>query len=154
MSRRTTVLLLTALLAGCGTIATVRDAGADATGAVAGDAPSWVAPSRAAARAPKPMPPKITYPAEGGGDYRSAAAQRSSPPGEGTVLRYRVLVERDIEGVTPGEVARLVQETLEDPRGWSAGGTRRLRRVGPGQPYDFTIYLVTPATRDTLCQDV
>jgi hypothetical protein len=150
MSRRTTFLVLTALLAGCGPTASDPDT----TGMGAGGAPSWVAPSRAVSQAPKPAPPKIAYPDEGGGEYRTAAAQKSSPPGKGTVLRYRVLVERDIEGVTPGEFARSVQQTLDDPRGWTAEGTRRLRRAGPGQPYDFTIYLVTPATRDKLCQDV
>ncbi len=41
--------------------------------------------------------------------------------------------------------------TLDDPRGWTGGGTLRLRRVGPGQAYDFTVYLATPRTRDALC---
>jgi len=141
---RTAVWLLTALLAGCGSTVTGADGG--------GAPPLPLAPSRAEARGPKP--PKITYPDGGSGSYRTARAQSSDVPGDGPVLRYRVLVEQDIDGVTPAEFARAVQQTLDDPRGWTAGGTRRLRRVGPGQRYDFTIYLVTPNTRDELCQDV
>lgn len=34
-----------------------------------------------------------------------------------------------------------------------AGGVWRFERVGSGQAYDFTIYLVTPDTRDLLCGD-
>jgi hypothetical protein len=44
-----------------------------------------------------------------------------------------------------------VTATLGDPRGWTAGGTLRLRRTGAGQRHDFTIYLATPRTRDALC---
>jgi len=142
---RTAVWLLTALLAGCGTTVTGSTVTSSAGG---GDPAPSLAPSRAVSRAPK-----ITYPDGGSASYRSAKAQTSVAPGDGPVLRYRVLVERDIGGVTPAEFARAVQQTLDDPRGWTAGGTR-LRRVGPGQRYDFTIYLVTPDTRDALCQDV
>lgn len=61
-------------------------------------------------------------------------------------------MERDIHGLQPGAFADAVSATLADPRSWTAGGTLRLRRSGPAEPYDFTIYLATPATRDRLCR--
>jgi hypothetical protein len=137
-------LVLVVLLAGCGPAA-----------AVPVDPPPRPAPSHPAPPQPAAArkPPEIRYPARGGGRFRTAAAQRPGP-GDRPVLRYRVLVEKDITGVTPSAFAAAVQETLEDPRGWSGGGDRQLRRVGPGQRYDFTVYLTTPRTRDRLCQDV
>jgi hypothetical protein len=81
-----------------------------------------------------------------------AAAQRTPAAGDrGRRLRYRVAVERDIGGVDPAAFAGTVTATLSDPRGWTAGGRWRLLRVGPGDPYDFTLYLATPGTRDRLC---
>lgn len=62
-----------------------------------------------------------------------------------------MLVERDIHGLAAGDFATAVSTTLDDSRSWTAGGTVRLHRVGPGQPYEFTIYLATPGTRDDLC---
>jgi hypothetical protein len=135
---RAVPLLLIVLLTGCAPAQVVPEQSPP-------PAPS-VAVSPPAAR----RPPEIRYPARGGGRFRAAAAQRATP-GSGPVLRYRVLVEKDITGITPAAFAAQVQRTLEDPRGWSAGGERRLRRSGPGQRYDFTIYLVTPHTRDRLC---
>jgi hypothetical protein len=70
------------------------------------------------------------------------------------VLRYRVLVEKDIKGISPGTFAAAVRATLADPRGWTAGGDVSFRRVGRTEARDFTVYLVTPGTRDELCQDI
>ncbi|GGQ60633.1 DUF3152 domain-containing protein [Couchioplanes azureus] len=124
---------------------------------------------RPAVAAPPPAPPaptrptpktdratrveKITYPARGRGDWRTAPGSDRTGGKRGTLLRYRVLMESDIKGVSVGTFADAVTAALDDPRGWTAEGTLRLRRVGPGQPYDFTIYLVTPVTRDVLCED-
>jgi hypothetical protein len=93
----------------------------------------------------------VRFPVDGSGDWlvakgRSAVAGRS-----GRLLRYRVAVERDISGLDVDQFAARVSGILADPRSWTAGGTWRLQRVGPGQPRDFTIYLATPATRDRLC---
>ena len=71
----------------------------------------------------------------------------------GKLLRFRVAVENGIDGVAPDEFAAAVTTTLGDPRSWIAGGQWRLQLVGPGQPHDFTVHLVTPATRDKLCGD-
>jgi hypothetical protein len=81
-----------------------------------------------------------------------ASAEKSPAGGSGNLRRYRVFVERDITGVDVGEFADAVTRTLNGPRGWTAGGQVRLRRVGRGQPHDFTVYLATPRTRDELCR--
>ncbi|MEV8503811.1 DUF3152 domain-containing protein [Actinoplanes sp. NPDC051475] len=94
---------------------------------------------------------KVTYPARGGAEWRTAPASSRTGGKGGRVLRYRVRVERDIKGLALQGFADAVTATLDDPRSWTAGGTLRLRRSGPGQPYDFTIYLATPRTRDVLC---
>ncbi|MFE9688571.1 DUF3152 domain-containing protein [Micromonospora sp. NPDC005806] len=102
--------------------------------------------------ASRPATP-VSYPADGGNRWRFATAEVPAPPGPGRLLRYRVAVERDIQNLPVSEFAAEVTRTLNDARGWTADGRLRLRRVAWGQPADFTIYLVTPGTRDELCQD-
>ncbi|GGQ60640.1 DUF3152 domain-containing protein [Couchioplanes azureus] len=139
-------VLAAALLAGC----------TPATAGPGGAAPAFVPASppaspRAAA-APKPRLEKITYPAAGAGAFTAAGAEPAGAR-HGTLLRYRVLVEKDIKGISAATFADAVRATLADPRGWTAGGDRSFRRVDRRQPHDFTVYLVTPGTRDLLCQD-
>src|ERR687895_989285 len=96
---------------------------------------------------PTPPPPEITYPQRGEGSYRFAAgggiAGRS-----GQLTRYRVAVERGIANIEPDAFAAEVTRTLSDPRSWTGDGRWRLQRVGNGSPYDFTVYLTTPQTRN------
>lgn len=134
-------LLIAAALvvAGCGSMAPAAAPRADATRT----------PSSAAAA---PPPVRITYPARGSRKWAAAPAQTGGPDGHaGQLMTYRVLVERDIKGVAPAAFADAVRATLAAPRGWTAGGKWRFRRVGPGQAYDFTLYLATPDTKDALC---
>jgi hypothetical protein len=112
------------------------------------------APSRAAIRPPAVRTvrtQKISYPAHGDGQWRTAPAAARTGGEHGTLLRYRVRVEDDIKGLSVRAFADAVSATLNDRRGWTAGGTLRLRRTGPGEAADFTIYLATPGTRDVLC---
>ncbi|WP_432954045.1 DUF3152 domain-containing protein [Micromonospora haikouensis] len=115
-------------------------------------APSERAPAAAPAPAPPPSPP-VSYPAGGGNRWDVAAGEAAPGAGHGRLLRYRVAVERDIRGVPVAGFAAEVTRILADPRGWTAGGKWRLRRVGPGHRADFTVHLATPDTRDLLCQD-
>ncbi len=71
----------------------------------------------------------------------------------GTRLRFRVAVENGISGLEPAAFANDVTTVLGSAGSWIGTRKWRLQRVGPGAAYDFTIYLVTPATRDKLCQD-
>jgi hypothetical protein len=127
------------VVAGCGSAAPAAPPAVDS------------APASKPSSAPPP-PVRITYPAHGHRKWATAPAQTGGPDGHaGALMTYRVLVERDIRGLTPAAFAGTVRATLADPRGWTAGGKWRFRRVGPGQAYDFTLYLATPDTRDTLC---
>ncbi|GAA3597164.1 hypothetical protein GCM10022223_10440 [Kineosporia mesophila] len=62
-------------------------------------------------------------------------------------------LERGITGVRVEDFADRVTKTLAGGRSWTATGEVRLQRVGARDPYDFTIYLATPRTRDELCGD-
>ncbi|MEV4199868.1 DUF3152 domain-containing protein [Micromonospora globbae] len=137
------------LLAGCGQMA--------AGDAAAGQAAGVVDPVTVSASAPAPAPSRlvaVSYPADGSNRWQVAAAESPARRRTGELLRYRVAVERDIRGLPVPDFADEITRILTDPRGWTAGGRLTLRRVGPGQPADFTIYLATPGTRDELCQDV
>jgi hypothetical protein len=123
---------LACCLAGCGPIPPAADPAAPTP-----------LPSVRSSAVPRAQQTRITYPAAG---HRRWAVAKGAPAAGGG-LRYRVVVETDIAGLTANDFARQVTATLDDPRGWRVP----MRRVGPGQPYDFTIYLATPATRDVLC---
>lgn len=110
---------------------------------------SPAAPLTVAAGTPARAP--IEYPERGAGTWLVAGGHGPVAGRAGRLMRYRVAVERGIRNVTPAEFAAAVDRTLADPRGWTGDGRWRLRRVGPGSPYDFTVYLATPATRGRLC---
>lgn len=102
---------------------------------------------------PGDEPADITYPAAGPGTWQVATLHGPIAGRAGTLLRFHVAVENGIGGVTPDEFAQAVTATLSDPRSWTGGGRWRLELTGDGEAADFTIYLVTPATRDELCRD-
>ncbi|MEH1124249.1 DUF3152 domain-containing protein [Micromonospora sp. CPCC 206061] len=139
-----TVALL--LLAGCGT--TPPRPPAVATPA---PPPSPAARSSTTAAIEKTIEKPIEYPERGAGTWLVAAGQSRVAGRAGRLMRYRVAVERGIRNVDPAAFASAVDRTLADPRSWTGDGQWRLRRVGPGSAYDFTVYLATPATRDKLC---
>ncbi|PWR10613.1 hypothetical protein DKT68_08330 [Micromonospora acroterricola] len=157
------LLLVMALLTGCGLPAAGQPAtgptttgpapdGRPSAGRVTTGRPAGAAGSAVAAPSPAVQ---VSYPATGGNRWSVAAAETTPARGNrGRLLRYRVAVERDIRGLAVADVAAAVSATLDDPRGWTAGGAWRLRRVGAATPADFTVYLATPGTRDRLCQDV
>ncbi|WP_410812566.1 DUF3152 domain-containing protein [Micromonospora sp. 067-2] len=154
------LLLVVALLTGCGLPAAGQPAAGPAPAdpvqaaqPAAGQLPAGHSVSAGVAPTPSPAP-AISYPATGGNRWSLAAADTTPGRGSGgRLLRYRVAEERDIRGLPVAEVAEMISATLDDPRGWTAGGAWRLRRVGADSPADFTIYLATPGTRDKLCQD-
>ena len=102
---------------------------------------------------PVGKPVRIAWPQRGEGRWVAAAASPATAGTRGRLMRYRVVVERGISGVSPEGFAAAAAATLADPRGWTGGGQWRFRRVGAGQPSDFTLYLATPRTRDRLCGD-
>ncbi len=94
----------------------------------------------------------VSYPYAGSGQWRAAAGSQNAA-GTGRLWRYTVEVETDIHNIEVNDFAEAVTKTLNDPRGWTAGGQIRMMRVNSGEPHEFTVYLVTPATRDKLCAD-
>ena len=146
LKRAAIALVLTVSLVGCD----------PATSASSGPSPSATAHATSAAPSPSPSPspsptPEVSYPLQGSGTYRTAAGSSAVLGHAGTLLRYQVVEERGIWHLPVADFAADVDTILGDPRDWTAGGDWRLQRVGPGKYHDFTIYLVTPVTRDRLC---
>jgi hypothetical protein len=106
----------------------------------------------ATSETPTPSP-DVTYPEVGSRTYRIAPADSGVTGRTGELLRYQVALETAIGGIDLDAFAAIVKDTYADPQGWTAGGQWRFQRVGPGQAADFVLYLVTPATRDALCED-
>ena len=90
--------------------------------------------------------PAMVVPKTGSGEFQVAAAPDRPP--DSADLFYSVEVEQPLP-FTPAEVAREVEATLADPRGWGSRLGLTLRRVD-GLP-GLRILLATPATTDALC---
>lgn len=97
--------------------------------------------------------PKIKYPRVGKKTWKMATGHSKVAGKRGPLLKYRVVVENGITGITANQFAARVVSTLSDQRSWIGTGEARLQRVPNSAKYDFTIYLVTPQTRDYLCGD-
>jgi hypothetical protein len=91
-----------------------------------------------------------SFPASGPGSFDFAASPSATFGTAGTLRRFQVGVEKGV----PEDLAtfaEMVDRTLGDPRGWTAGGQVRLQRVPLGVAADFTIYLATPETARKMC---
>lgn len=124
-------------------------------------APDPTLPAREADRANRGARPVIAspsavtqlpgdFPSSGSGSFAFAAARGPAIGTAGTLRRFHVAVEKgaaeDLAAFTS-----TVDETLGDPRGWTASGQLRLQRVSPAEQADFTIYLATPETAREMC---
>ncbi len=87
--------------------------------------------------------PSTRIPERGTGAFEIAPASPADPAGATT---YRFEVEKGLP-FAPPEVARFVQATLADGRGWAAH--HRLTRVDDHA--DLRIVLASPETADALC---
>src|SRR5438552_6652121 len=87
--------------------------------------------------------PVVAYPTEGTGAFRVASVGDPRSGTRGKVVDYRVAVEGGILGISPDGFAADVASAL--------AGVGAVRLVADGEPFDFTVYLATPATRDGLC---
>ncbi|MDO3684590.1 DUF3152 domain-containing protein [Micromonospora sp. C28ISP2-4] len=101
-----------------------------------------------------PAAPVLTLsgpgPAKGRGTFAYDERTSGVLGRSGTVRRYRVAVENG-SGEDVLAFGEAVQRALAGPGSWVDGGKLRLQRVGPGDRYDFTIYLATRDTAGRLC---
>lgn len=67
------------------------------------------------------------------------------------VVPYRVQVE-DTTDLDADAVARQVQATFDDERGWAGYGRRTFKLVTDADAAKLTIYVVSPDTTDQLCK--
>ncbi|HHU38616.1 MAG TPA: DUF3152 domain-containing protein [Propionibacterium sp.] len=67
------------------------------------------------------------------------------------VVPYRVQVE-DTTELDADEVAREVQATFDDERGWAGYGKRSFRLVTDAEAAELTVYVASPDTTDQLCE--
>ncbi|MEW1777012.1 DUF3152 domain-containing protein [Streptomyces sp. NPDC086777] len=112
-------------------------------GRVGATGPATTSASPRATTSPTPE-----IPATGPGTFVTAAGG-STRVGSGTLLRYRVDVEKGID-LSTADVARQVERVLADPRGWTADGHSAFQRVSSG-PTDFVVRVATPGTVDRIC---
>lgn len=138
------------------------DAPAPLTPAPLAPAPSEpVAIAAAATPAPAPARPRpgpsvekpeqqVTVPANGPGTYVRARQGVAPVSSGGTLLRFDVQVEKDVE-VDADAAARLIAEVLNDEHSWRGTGRWRFELVPAGRPADLHAYITTPGTTDELC---
>jgi hypothetical protein len=94
---------------------------------------------------------QITYPQRGNVRYSVLPGNPATIGKAGTLRTFQIAIEGGIKGVDRTAFANFVRATYAAPQGWASGGLWRFRQVGPGQAADFTLMLVTPSTRDTIC---
>ncbi|NIK55616.1 DUF3152 domain-containing protein [Kribbella shirazensis] len=93
----------------------------------------------------------ISYPVAGTRSYGVLPGDPAVIGRAGTLLRFQVAVEGGIAGIDRAGFARFVRVTYGGAQGWASRGAWRFQQVGPGTNSDFTVMLVTPATRDLIC---
>lgn len=104
--------------------------------------PSWMALS--ARSTPQALPLRGT------GTFRFARGVSARRGTRGQLVRYQVAVEVGA-GVDPDGFAAVVDQTLADPRGWTAGAGWSFLRVPQGADAALVIHLTTPDTTDRDC---
>lgn len=84
------------------------------------------------------------------GAYRSSTLTIAPTHTAPTTHTYVVKVETSLD-LDADEVARQVQATLDDPRGWVGYGRNNFRLVPAAASPQFTIYIATGRTVNRLC---
>jgi len=128
-----------------GTVLLPTTTGAGPPATTASPGPTTVPPTTAAP--PTTIAPGVSVPVGAVGAYTPAAGE-SAITGTGSVVTYTVEVE-DAVGYAVEEFARIVDETLADPRSWTADGAVAFQRVASGG--QVRLVLATPGTVDQLC---
>jgi hypothetical protein len=90
------------------------------------------------------------FPSAGPGSFVYATSRGAAMGTAGTLRRFHLGIEKGVEEDLAAFTST-VDQTLGDPRGWTAGGQLRLQRVPPAEQADFTMYLATPETARKMC---
>lgn len=109
------------------------------------------APQARAVQVPPPQSPPTGTPPPvvNSGDGRlQVVPGTSARSGDGALTTYVVQVEGGL-GVEPGAFAAAVEETLADPRSWTA--RRAMQRVDVQDAADLRVTLASPELTDRLC---
>jgi uncharacterized protein DUF3152 len=93
----------------------------------------------------------ITYPVRGAVSYSVLPGDPTTIGTSGRLMKFQISIEGGIQGIDRPAFAKSVRDIYGAPQGWTSAGQWRFRQVGPGQPADFKLMLVTPGTRDILC---
>jgi hypothetical protein len=126
------------------------DSQAPAASLAAAPAGSAVPPSPTASPPAAAPPAAANVPVKGDGTFTFADTQGSLLGTAGVLKRFRVAVEGGT-GQDATAFAAFIDQTLGDARSWIASGQLRLQRVPKNAPFDFTIYLASPATSEQMC---
>lgn len=115
---------------------------------------SQQARDRQRARRPDQDRVPVVVPEAGEGSFSTAPQRPTSgqplgPTGSERITTYAVQVEDGLPFTTRA-VARTVDQTLTDRRGWSTEGHQLLRRTDPATS-DVRVVLASPDTADSLC---
>lgn len=86
----------------------------------------------------------------GTGRFTTSSVSLPAARRTATVRTYVVEVEGGV-GTTPNDVARQVQKTLNDPRGWLGYRGTSFAAVPSRAEADFVVYLASPPTVDRMC---
>ncbi|MEU4557600.1 DUF3152 domain-containing protein [Actinoplanes sp. NPDC023936] len=88
---------------------------------------------------------------QGAGEFRYAKSRGPMLGTGGKLHRFRVAVEKTVDGTAPAAFAEMIDRTLGDERSWVNDGRLRLRRVPSAGNADFTIYLASAGTSEKMC---
>ncbi|WP_258036972.1 DUF3152 domain-containing protein [Streptomyces sp. SM14] len=158
---RRTILVLTLAVGGTAGVIAMSgsgDDGDDGDGRPAGSGDTARAdrtedhelPRASGTQRPSPNPTAIPVPESGPGTFTSAVADAETVgPSEGTVYRYQVQVEDNIE-LDPDAAAAEIHTILGHERGWTNDGDSAFALVADGDT-DLNVMIATPDTVDELC---
>ncbi|WP_082606285.1 DUF3152 domain-containing protein [Nocardioides sp. Root190] len=104
-------------------------------------------PSAPPASTPLVQGPPASVPENGPAVFNTAPG-RTDATGAGRLVTYTVELEQGLP-FNAKTVASLIDRTLADPRGWTAGGLQSVRRVADNA--DLRILIASPKTTDELC---
>lgn len=106
---------------------------------------------------PTPSIPEIarqqvwTSDTQASGEYATSTVVLASGTNNARTVDYVVKVETTVPDVVPDEVAREIQKTFDDPRGWSGYGKTSFRAVAEPTDDTLVIYIASPDTTQKLC---